>query len=743
MGESEILIFPEVKEILYKEGDVLINASYRIVVGDDASPIEMETALGIAKEVEELSKQRLQVVKSYQASEKESLILVGTSFRDRLTTKLDRSEPEGYVLEVDDGRIILCGNAPSGTFYAGETLKQLLKIVGSKLAVPKLTIKDCPDYTYRGLYVESKWGPDLMTLDDWKDVINFMASLKLNFLDVGVHGCWVIQYENQITEFLLLPLRNYPKLKTPKTIRYYSPDRKRWVSLTYLPRMFTEDFFSEIIAYGKKRNVTVRPAFNSLGHNTLVPREYPEISAIGEDGKPTNYGFCLSNPETLKVMFNIYDEIIERYLKPNGIDFFNIELDEIYPERGKDPSDPKRLVEPWCRCLHCNKKRREDLFLQYVIALIRHLSEKGINKINVWNDQITRMSILNEFASRLKEENLTDKVAVTWWYYGPREKDLETSRFDSGKFGSDLGLVRWIAPMAGYYFWWMYQSLLPNIYLVLKRGFEQGAEGTEAYCTFDYSFHKNYYCLSDYSWNQTKKRDLTQFNEKYAKTVFKDEWRKALNALEQLEKLASAESQINSFLASLFYYRYSYVHPERDYPRPYPQEVIESLRNDPRKPLNEYLREIKELYEVAKSSKEIFLSIKKVRTASPRLVDHYIVECERYQNTLRIFSLIFEAVEDYKKARELYLKDREESSKAIDKVTATVDEALELQETMMLNIEKTKSPYLLPQTLRDLSFMKEFLVALQEEVSKAKEECHGRKVSELPSLSINRRIGAC
>jgi len=282
----------------------------------------------------------------------------------------------------------------------------------------------------------------------------------------------------------------------------------------------------------------------------------------------------------------------------------------------------------------------------------------------------------------------------------------------------------------------MYQSLLKNIYFMLRRGYEQGAEGTEAYCTFDYSFHRNYYCLSDYSWNQMKKRDLAQFDEKYAKFMFKSEWKKALEALRGLEKIASAGSGVNRFISSLFYYPYSYVHPEKDYPRSYPLEVIENLRSDPKKSLNEYLNQIREFYEIAKSSREAFLSIKKVRTSSPRLVDHYIAECERYENTLKIFILIFEIIESYRKAKELYVKNREESLKLLDRILTMVNDTLELQENMMLNIEKTKSHYLLPQTLRDLSFMREFLVDLQDEISGIKEECLGGKVSELPSLSI-------
>ena len=43
------------------------------------------------------------------------------------------------------------------------------------------------------------------------------------------------------------------------------------------PTMFEEDFFGEIIAYAKERNITVKPLMNSYGHNTLIPRLLPEL----------------------------------------------------------------------------------------------------------------------------------------------------------------------------------------------------------------------------------------------------------------------------------------------------------------------------------------------------------------------------------------------------------------------------------------------------------------------------------
>jgi len=71
-------------------------------------------------------------------------------------------------------------------------------------------------------------------------------------------------------------------------------------------------------------------------------------------------------------------------------------------------------------------------------------------------------------------------------------------------------------------------------------------------------------------------------------------------------------------------------------------------------------------------------------------VDHYIAECERYENTLKIFILIFEVIESYRKAKELYAKNREESLKLLDRILTMVNDALELQESMIAEYRKNK-----------------------------------------------------
>jgi len=89
----------------------------------------------------------------------------------------------------------------------------------------------------RGIFVENKWGPDRMSLADWRTVIDRLSAMKLNRLGIGLYGCWgSCRFEGQPTEFLMVPVPGHPELKSEKKLRWYSPRQRKWITKAYLPR---------------------------------------------------------------------------------------------------------------------------------------------------------------------------------------------------------------------------------------------------------------------------------------------------------------------------------------------------------------------------------------------------------------------------------------------------------------------------------------------------------------------------
>jgi len=708
-------LFPEPKYIEFQDSYLKLTKDVKLVLPQEADSLEFHAAEELATTIRSMGGNIVEITKTPR---KDKTIFIGRSSGNQTQEDWEAlsrhplgSYNEGYLLDVSDTGIYLLGDDPAGTFYACRTLESLLELKDGYLMVPKVRIRDFPDYRYRGLYIEDKWGPDLMTLDDWKHLIDFMAKIKLNFLGVGVYGCWCIQYDNKITEFLMLPLKNYPDLATPKTISYYSPGRNGSVTLEYLSPMFTQDFFGEVIAYGKDHNVTVRPHFNSMGHNTLIPRHYPKVSSKDEDDLPTGYGFCLSSKKTYEMMFRIYDEIIDRYLLPNGIRSFHIGMDEVYPLIGIDPTEPKRLIDPWCKCKECITKTHEELLVDYLLQIMSHLLEKGIEQICLWNDQLVRhMDVLGDkFIRQLEERGLKDKVVLEWWWYGLEPP--ETFR----TLRKELGLKRWVNPMTGYYFWMINESYLQNIQLMTKLGYENGAEGIESYGVYDPAFHRNYLALSEWSWNRETVDRIENFRMKYT-LMFRDfSSPQVAEAIAEFDKIIDP-GPIRNLISQLVYYPYTYVNKDKLYPRNYLNECLDLLLKDQK-------GSRQKLEEALIASNKAYEGFKTLKCSSGELsqvIRNYAAEAKRIESIAKEFLLLMDACEVYNQAMELTEKPgnpHEEVLSRLETCQTRLDEILNVHDSMMTEMEEVKEDYLIPHLMRDLTMMRNAFLKLHSRLA--------------------------
>jgi hypothetical protein len=704
MAASLPVLFPQPQEVEVGAGRLLLTQGKTIhcsiVLAAGASAMERMAADVVRAAIGARSGLWPSVV-SGQPAPGTVPIWVGESARpalEALPAPTAGTVGEGYVLQVTADGVAIRGLGGGGTLYGAQTLAQLLSVDGVELTLPLVTIRDWPQFRYRGLYLESKWGPDRMTLSDWQDLIDHMASLKMNLLGVGIYGCWNIQYDQKPTEFMLISLKKYPDLKTPKTISYYSAREAAWKAVSYLPTMYEEDFFGEVVAYGKQRNVIVRPHFNSLGHNTLIPRLYPEISARDAQGWPTGYGFCLSNPATLETMNEIVAEIADRYLLPHGVDYFHLGLDEVWDMIGVYPHHPQRRVSPWCECEHCRKQERHVLITEYVLGLLTALKAAGMRHITLWHDQLNKMGVLSEeFVQQLELRGLKNNVILNWWTYGV--KPFDTIR-------PELGLRRFVTPMTGYYFWSPYRSNLINIESLSRVGATQGAEGLEAYCTHDEAFDGQQRLLADCGWNMGAVSDVASWQEKYARYVFGHAWESGLEALKAFDQISTPGSHLG-LIWQLSSYPYTYVSAERDYPRQYPQEPLRRLIADPAAP--------DKLAAGVKAASEARSKLEDLLHAG---IPHYnlaaqlVAEAWRSEGLVRIFEHLLNMHTSYCKAREARAAGQhQEATTALQYARGQVIRAMQLQERVAVELEETKAKYLLPQIMREWSTVRPFLIS--------------------------------
>lgn len=480
-----------------------------------------------------------------------------------------------YELVIQDSEVNIRSPYQEGMVWASQTLASLFRLILQEKKVPNLTIRDWPLLPVRGIFVENKWGPDRMSNTDWFQAIDAVSSAKMNTFGIGLYGCWgSCRFEGaeRPSEFLMVPspVPGQEDLKSEHRLRWYDPIGDMWHDETYAPFMAQQDFLAEVITYGHERGVNVVPFFNSLGHNTLLPRLRPEISARNAAGKPAGMGYCLSSPKTKEILSELYGGILDKYF-PGGLEYFHLELDEVY-EDFPHPADARKKESPWCCCKKCKSKEKEELFVEYLLWLSEFLISKGVQKIVLWNDQLTRHSSIldSKFVKRLEKAGLKDRIILHWWWYS--NDKLHDSVHP--KLGLKLGLAGWVAPMTCYYNWSTYDFRRPNIEKMLTLAEDEGARGAVSYAVHDPSHLDHEALLGAYAWESVAAAGNSDAVQKrWAFYHFGSGSECYLKAAELLNK-ASKEAAFGLCLQ----YPYTYVNDKvKVWPRCYPEEALASL----------------------------------------------------------------------------------------------------------------------------------------------------------------------
>ena len=117
----------------------------------------------------------------------------------KITVRVNSEDPaftgiksdEAYYLDTQDGGAVLTGKSEKGAFYACITLSKMLHVEGDSLMLARAYIRDWPDFEKRGYYIETRYGTEFLTLQNWKDMIDYFAEMKTNYVSIGVYTCWV------------------------------------------------------------------------------------------------------------------------------------------------------------------------------------------------------------------------------------------------------------------------------------------------------------------------------------------------------------------------------------------------------------------------------------------------------------------------------------------------------------------------------------------------------------------------
>ncbi len=482
---------------------------------------------------------------------------------------------EYYELEVRGSEVYIRSPYQNGMVWAAQTLAALFHQLLAGRTIPNLIIRDWPELPVRGLMIEGHWGVGRMGMYDWCQLFDNMSVLKLNTLCLGLYDCRAAnrcQGDTVPAEFL-----NYPfSTESGKDIylhrareRWYHAGGDFWHDEMYVPPMTQKNLLSEIIAYAKEHGVNVVPMFSLLGHNTLIPRLNPVCSAVDSRGRATGLGFCLAGKKSREFIAKFLGTFLDTYY-PTGAEYFHIRFDEPtidYPH----VQSPTKKEKPGCRCKACSAKKDEDRVADYLLWLCGVLVEKGVGKVVVWQKYVATVPGLmtKKFAARLAKAGLKDRLVV-------HSMDVAGTADDCLSWkpatAAPLGAEQWLGMMFCHSDGSQYERYDSQVDQAMRLAIGGKASGAVALTTGDVTHLDQEALLACQGWESVGKQTKEKIEKRWAQHEFGAGAEAYLATLALLAKAGATPA-----MASIGYLQYCEPCDAKPWPRPYPEEALQTM----------------------------------------------------------------------------------------------------------------------------------------------------------------------
>lgn len=285
---------------------------------------------------------------------------------------------EAYELRASDEGVVIRAGTAHGAFNATRTLLQLLppSIFGANCSpgtvwsVPYVTIKDEPRFSWRGSHF---------------DVSRhfFSKEFILRYIDLlALHKLSVLHLHLTDDQGWRMEIKRYPRLteigsRRSDTMLQYDPPL---YSGNAHDGFYSQEDLCEIVAYARRRFITVVPEIDMPGHVTAALAAYPDLGntssmvEVSKDWGVINSVLNVSD-ETVTFFQNVLDEVIEIF--PS--EFIHIGGDECPKDEWRASPDAQ------ARMMREGLESEEELQSWFIRQMEFHLRNKGRRLIG-WSE---------------------------------------------------------------------------------------------------------------------------------------------------------------------------------------------------------------------------------------------------------------------------------------------------------------------------------------------------------------------
>jgi glycosyl hydrolase family 20/cellulose/xylan binding protein with CBM9 domain len=266
--------------------------------------------------------------------------------KHRLQNKLTGKNPDSFIIIISDTGVLVTGNNNRGIYYG---VRAFLNIVDHSTATGKapaadfMTISDWPDQKMRLLF----WRMDSITREAKPDINMIKHYLYNTIAGTRYNG-------------VVFMMRDGLQYKSAPKVRNRSA--------------FTAEEFKDLVAFCRKQYLEPIPSMNTPGHGSWIIRRHKELAELN------NTTLCTRNPASLKLIFDIADELIELCGGVGKVKYFHVGKDEIRWENNDRKN--KRIKD---ECHFCKGTPWKDLLLEYIKREHAFFTKRGI-RMMMWSD---------------------------------------------------------------------------------------------------------------------------------------------------------------------------------------------------------------------------------------------------------------------------------------------------------------------------------------------------------------------
>lgn len=425
------LIFPSPQKIQLTNEEFILDETISIIVPHGMNENDLFLARFLVRELSDRYGIALRIKQMDMLPESGRFILMG-KFDSPLVSEYCRRNgvvitekdpgPEGYILDIGSGKIVIAGSDHAGAFYGLQSVRQLIDAGKGKM-VQGLKVTDWPAFPFRAirLYVPGpenipffkRFLRDFMALYKYNKVIMELNCMRLD-KHPEVNAGWI-----EFSKYM-----QYSRSNATEGIQGEEKNSSHFDAGDGF--IIEKNDVKDIVAYSNENFIEVIPEIPSLTHGYYLLTRHPELAEYPGDRWPDTY--CPSNPESYKLMFDVYDEYIEA-IHPKMI---HIGHDEWWGA-------------PLGVCPLCRGKDFSELYAGDINKIHDYMAAKGI-KIAMWGDYLLE-SVRNKGPQQrtsstgikyqtaggtrpeIVKQSIPKDILIFNWFWKDQDKEMELQNF--------------------------------------------------------------------------------------------------------------------------------------------------------------------------------------------------------------------------------------------------------------------------------------------------------------------------